>query len=349
MNIVFSTTRQWNPGDEFILMGAINLLKEYFGDFNPVIYNRNPQTRRARKYDVVKATDKLLGGEVIEKFLDNSVKDGMDLSFADLIVFAGSPEWRGRRVESLYKYAKDYNIPAIFLGIGTGGEFKFEDKSFSDLEREIFRKSKVITVRDHTTQNGLEGLDARYIPCPALLSAKKEREVKEVKKVGIMYATNKAVKNNNVSAETYEYIMSLYREFLVRYKDKYEIEFVAHYIDELPEFKKDFPNEIINYSYDSKDYIDIYGKFDLIIGTRVHGVGISASQGIPGIMLAHDFRADTVKGFKGELVKIGEDENVFFDTIDKLILEIENKSKDLITHKKEVKDIYLKLFKEKKL
>lgn len=30
MNIVFSTTRQWNPGDEFILLGTINLLQEYF-------------------------------------------------------------------------------------------------------------------------------------------------------------------------------------------------------------------------------------------------------------------------------------------------------------------------------
>ncbi len=349
MNIVFSTTRQWNPGDEFILMGAINLLKEYFGEFNPVIYNRNPQTRRARKYDVVKAIDKTLGGEVIEKFLDNSVKDGMDLSFADMIVFAGSPEWRGRRVKSLYEYAQKYNIPTIFLGIGTGGKFHFEDESFSDLEREIFKKSKVITVRDHTTQDGLSGLDARYIPCPALLSATKEREVKEVKKIGVMYATDKAVKNNNVSTETYEYIMSLYRELLDKYKGKYEIEFVAHYIDELPEFKNDFLGEKINYSYDSKDYVDIYGKFDLVIGTRVHGIGISASQGIPGVMLAHDFRADTVKGFKGELVKIGADKTVFFDAIEKIISDIENKSKELIEHKKEVKENYLQLFKEKKL
>lgn len=37
MNIIFATTRQWNPGDEFILLGCINLLNETLGEFNPII------------------------------------------------------------------------------------------------------------------------------------------------------------------------------------------------------------------------------------------------------------------------------------------------------------------------
>jgi len=74
-NVVFSTTRQWNPGDEFILMGCINLLKEYMGEFNPIIYNRHPQLRRSRKRDIIKMIDNLVGKDFIEKFLDNSVKE----------------------------------------------------------------------------------------------------------------------------------------------------------------------------------------------------------------------------------------------------------------------------------
>ena len=61
MNIVFSTTRQWNPGDEFILLGCINLLKKQLGEFNPIIFNRNPQIRRHRKFDLITALDDLLG------------------------------------------------------------------------------------------------------------------------------------------------------------------------------------------------------------------------------------------------------------------------------------------------
>ena len=44
INIVFSTTRQFNPGDEFILYGIINILHDVMKKkaFNSIIYNRNP-------------------------------------------------------------------------------------------------------------------------------------------------------------------------------------------------------------------------------------------------------------------------------------------------------------------
>ena len=127
MNIVFSTTRQWNPGDEFILLGTINLLQEYFEQqkdkgiknnfyFNPIIYNRNPQIRRARKRDFIKMIDNFLGKDFIEKFRDNSVKDRKPMDYTDLVVFAGSPDWIGRRLKKLYTEILNNKIPTIFLG-----------------------------------------------------------------------------------------------------------------------------------------------------------------------------------------------------------------------------------------
>ena len=44
-NIIYSATRQWNPGDEFILMGVESLIQEVFGSHNSILYNRNPQIR----------------------------------------------------------------------------------------------------------------------------------------------------------------------------------------------------------------------------------------------------------------------------------------------------------------
>ncbi|MBA1433147.1 MAG: hypothetical protein FAF04_06050 [Epsilonproteobacteria bacterium] len=118
MNIVFSTTRQWNPGDEFILLGCINLLHEIIDEFNPIIFNRNPQIRRSRKRDIIKLIDNLVGKDFIEKFLDNSVKERPHMDYADMVVFAGSPEWRGRRLTKLYQEINTYDIPTIFLGLG---------------------------------------------------------------------------------------------------------------------------------------------------------------------------------------------------------------------------------------
>ena len=76
-----------------------------------------------------------------------------------------------------------------------------------------------------------------------------------------------------------------------------------------------FPDIDINYSYDSKDYIDIYNKFDLVIGGRVHGIGMSASLGIPGIMIKHDSRSSTTDGFLATSINIGTSVNDIVEII----------------------------------
>ena len=45
---IFSTTRNYNPGDEFILFGIQNVLEEIIGPFNTVYYNRNPAVQNFR-------------------------------------------------------------------------------------------------------------------------------------------------------------------------------------------------------------------------------------------------------------------------------------------------------------
>ena len=52
LNIVFSATRQFNPGDEFILYGIMNLLHDVMENesFNAVIYNRNPDIKIGRAH-----------------------------------------------------------------------------------------------------------------------------------------------------------------------------------------------------------------------------------------------------------------------------------------------------------
>src|SRR5579872_6910260 len=45
LNVAFSTSRQWNPGDEAILFGVLNIFRSLRIEINPVIYNRNPDVR----------------------------------------------------------------------------------------------------------------------------------------------------------------------------------------------------------------------------------------------------------------------------------------------------------------
>ncbi|APX92958.1 hypothetical protein BWR19_08450 [Halomonas sp. 1513] len=344
MNIVFSTTRQWNPGDEFILMGCMNLLREHLGDFNPIIYNRNPQIRRARKFDIIKKIDNAFGKDFVEKFMDNSVKDRVPMDYADMVVFAGSPEWRGRRMVKLYDEIKAHNLPSVFLGLGTSGEFSFGDEHFTQVEQEVFKLAKLITTRDETAQRGLAPAGAIQLPCPALFSSKTESTVNSVKKIGLMYGTNSAVASNNVSDDTHQYMLDMYKKLIGDLGEDYQFEFVAHYIDELSTFEKDFPGQTLRYSYDAKDYLDIYASYDLVIGYRVHGIGISASMGIPGIMLAHDARAATVEGFKAEQVTIGTDYSTLREIILNSINNISDKSQALQSHKNATRKEYQELF-----
>ena len=119
------------------------------------------------------------------------------------------------------------------------------------------------------------------------------------------------------------------------------------YIDEIDKAKDEFPDIDINYSYDSKDYIDIYNKFDLVIGGRVHGIGMSASLGIPGIMIKHDSRSSTTDGFLATSINIGTSVNDIVEIIEAKSKNIENESKKLNEHKKETMSKYLEILKER--
>lgn len=342
-NVVYSTTRQWNPGDEFILMGTQYLMEKVIGKHNPIIYNRNPQTRRARKFDLIKAIDNLVGKDFVEKFLDNSVKDRPEMDYADMVVFAGSPEWRGRRMNKLYESINTYQLPSVFLGLGTSGPFSFSPEHFSAAEMPVFEKAKLITCRDEVCHAGLQSLGAHHLPCPALFSNPTYRKVTKVKKIGILYGTSSAVACNNVSDDTYQFMMRNYKAMIEQLSPEYEFEFIAHYIDELSDFKKDFPGHTLRYSFDAKDYRDIFAEYDLIVGYRVHGIGMCASMGTPGIMIAHDPRASTVKGFLADMVNLDCSTEDFMATVNAAIDEIADRSERLIAHRIATEQAYLEL------
>ena len=353
-NILISTTRQWNPGDEFIMLGSIHILEALLGsDFNPIIFNRNPNIRcgsrlrnssktvqRTYKWD----TASFKGKAIIEEYLnigqyDNSWKDGMNYSNIDCALFAGSPEWYGRRLKPMYRLIDIGNIPTFFLGLGAGDSVDF--KHSDPIVHQVLERARLITTRDRSTETLLREYGAKYLPCPALLAARTNRVVKEVKKIGLIYATNKALKGNNVSAAMHEYILNLYPEVMRRYC----CGLVCHYIDEIDQARKEFPDAEIYYSYDSKDYAEIYNNFDLVVGGRVHGIGMSASLGIPGVMIKHDSRSSTTDGFLAESVTVGDDNREVLDLIEKLSMQIEDESSRLVEHKKRVIDQYIELFK----
>ncbi|MEQ9298905.1 MAG: polysaccharide pyruvyl transferase family protein [Cyclobacteriaceae bacterium] len=340
LNIIFSTTRQWNPGDEFILMGCINILKK-ITDFNPIIYNKHPQIRYVigwkRKF-LNKVFRSLFRIPLFSPFLDNSIKPSSSGKAIDLVVFAGSPAWYGEPSRDLFQFILKYKVPTVFLGIGTGEVLDLN--SFKDYEKEVFKNADLILTRDNKTGNLLGQYNALHKPCPAIFSSKTMRKVDGVKKIGLIYATHKSPKDNRVSEEISSYIQGFYMRLVNEFSD-IQFEMVCHYIDELECVTEEFPDHTIHYSYDSADYIDIYNQYDFVIGTRVHGLGLSASLGIPGIMISHDLRSETVKGFLSVIMdsNIPIEENL--KSAKQAIDQAEEQSTLLAKHKSETEKFYL--------
>ncbi len=355
-NVLISTTRQWNPGDEFIMQGALNVLNhlDKFA-YNPIIYNRNPEIRggarfrnQTRNYSFTYKWDKanFKGKGIISEIFrignyDNSWKDDMRAENIDLALFAGSPEWYGNRLKNMYKVIKEADIPTIFLGLGAGSSEIFDPSE--SVVREVLSKALIITTRDKYTEKLLKEFDAIYVPCPAFLAAKSNRKVERVTKIGLIYATNETLKGNNVSKRMHDYLIPLYLQLAKEFR----VGIVCHYVDEIDKAIQELPGIDIYYSYDSKDYVDIYNQFDLVVGGRVHGIGISASLGIPGIMIKHDERSSTTDGFLAKSIQVGTDYQEVKALIQDMSAYIGRYSENLLEHKENVMQMYVNLLRDK--
>ena len=267
MNILISTTRMWNPGDEVIYLGVKHLLNQRFGRFTSVLWNRHPGIKPMRGN------------------YDNSF-DGSRHSITpfDYYVSAGGPEWLGPRVSEVYSCLLKAETSCIHLGIGTGkADVKLDKDAYS-----VFSKSSsLVTCRDQTTFNSLEGIVAadklHLLPCPSLFSfidRFKARETNVVKKVGLNYQGAKML-FNNVGDEAYRRCMQAYEKV----SKEFEFTVICNYVDDYNEAVQIFDPSLVRFSADISDFYEFFDEVDVVLGTRIHGCMGAISSGTPGYIL----------------------------------------------------------------
>lgn len=303
MRILYVTTRQWNPGDEFILRGVRNVLRAS-GVVEDVssIYNKSPQTtslfeswnfwKKPYYTSLASSVDFALN---ITHY-DNSFKRSHDIDLYDMVVFAGSPAWYGGRLRPIYKKLKHYNGKILFLGIGTPNK----PLNLSVDEKDVLGRSKVYSRNQELAENlrGL-GIEASYLPCPALLSSPFEREAPtELGLVGLGFNTTRSHRYQRMSEEKF----AAQRRIFDYMMERYNCEVIAHYSDELDHAAALYGADKVRYVYDAVEYPKLYSRYDFVISSRVHGCGVSSSAGVPNAAIAHDARGDTVVGFLSERV-----------------------------------------------
>ena len=302
--IIFSSTRGWNPGDEFILEGIRNVLRAAGVEFVEILYNRHPLVRtgfggdkllRGASFLLADNPDlqvkKLRSGKKI-MFMDNSFYP-VNERVADYIIFAGTPEWAGKRNRKLYKYALKHKIRGALLGVGLKNEI-------TDVEREYLSNYvDIIVTRDSESFEQLREFGAIKGVCPALFSADDVREVEALNRVGIVFQGT-GLWANSISMEIFDKLVPVYNQILSEFSGEIICHHFADYVRAVEVFGYGAP---IYYTSNWRDLLNRYRDFDLVIGTRLHGIGAASSWGIPGILIAHDDRTRDSSSFLEVIAK----------------------------------------------
>lgn len=346
-NIIFSTTRQWNPGDEIILKGVINLLESLQVEFNPLIFNRNPDIRSSfgiLQYREKADCDDVLWYYIKPSMFDNSVKPWTDYSMIDAIVFAGTPEWQGLKCRELYINAVRYHIPVYLIGIDDA--YWGED----DLVASVLRSAKFISIRNMEIKNSFvkKGFFPNYLPCPSIFASETVKKINQIRCIGLIYRgmDESVTYRNGWSQENYNIQKEFFDQIISKYKNQCRIIVICHYVDELNLAKEEFSEAEIRYSYNSEDYLKIYGVCDLVIGSRIHGIGLAASLGIPSIPIKYDERGGTIDGFYPDTQLFKNLNGI--EALERCFVHIREMNQELITYKNKVFEKYHILL-EKKL
>lgn len=270
MNIVISSTRQWNHGDEFIRDGVINLIEGLVGsEHNYLLWNRNPDL----------FVDGYQNDHLKTDFYTNSASKG-DLVGIDMVVFAGTPEWLGGPVRDLMDFLyQDPEIPALFIGIGAGRTLDYlsaEDQAV------LRRESTCIICRSENLDveiNSLLGIKkAIALACPALFVSRDMAQSQASKSAIIMQIDEDV--NHSIATDLVDEFLAL-----PQLHDK-TVDIICFYISEYRYMMKHQIN--CRYSFEARDYLGWLKGYRYVISTRLHGAIAALSTGTPAVLVASE-------------------------------------------------------------
>lgn len=295
MKVVISTTHKWNVGDSIIREGVKKLLKAKYGDdIEYISWNRNPDNQDG-KGDERHQRPGLIGNYFSSPEL---------IKYVDLVVLAGSPEFRGPPLRGLFQAAKDHNpnIPLLALGVGLG----YKDGTLDSLDQWIFSRSetKIITRSIETTEMlARYGIKSKALPCPALFAF--DPDIKPEGFFDSYWAQDGYAKPPETRGKTLLILQAPgtgWHEVPDRILDgvptneKPEFNECHHiltvHVKEFEYYSRLGYNP--RYAASPPEFARIVSQYDRVVSTRLHGAIGALSLGIPTIVVAQDdFRIKT--------------------------------------------------------
>lgn len=251
MNILISTTSNWNPGDDFIRFGVKNLLSEVYPETNYIHYDRNPD------YFIPGTGD--MGSDHKSNIMNNPI----DWHLIDLVVLAGSPEFLHGSLTPIYDgLVNNPHIP--LLAIGVGYSFEMDRLTISDNEKLVLgRDNTTIITRQYDLQEKLRELLGKHIyclPCPAVFASRYFPIHNG--KLAILQAPTGP---QGIDLEDYETTKEITQE------GNYDKAF--HYIEDLKHFRSGF------FTSEAKDLLNKITQYKTVVSNRLHGGIVALGSG----------------------------------------------------------------------
>ena len=159
MNIVYSQTKQWNPGDDLILDGIRSLIPE---NHTFIIFNRHPHINFKSRNG------------------DNSYCFGVGDDIIDHVIFAGSPEYQTSPNDDVYKLIDKTNVKFSYIGVGGRQHVN-----------RPFHKASVSICRDSAAAKMPNGM---MLPCPSIYANRNLDLTVKTKKEKVAFCFQTGVK-----------------------------------------------------------------------------------------------------------------------------------------------------------
>ncbi len=287
MRVLISTTLGHNPGDELIMDGVLSLLYSRFKSFDYVLYNRNP--------DLQEGGAKRLARTTVGNYQTNPV----DLSYIDMVVLAGSPEWTGAPMQSLYEAIDTKpSMPVLALGVGKGSE----DMAWTELDQRVLKRvNTFIVTRSLETSEELlfKGIGAKPLVCPAFFSSNAYGAARAKSLLQIVQAPG--TEWHEIDGRALEGMS--------------QADTLVLHPKELKYFNSLQPN--LYYAHSADRFRYHVAQYQMVLSTRLHGAIGALAQGIPSVVVTNgDYRIETAARMFGSILPVARN----FEEAHKILL-----------------------------
>lgn len=283
MNILISTTSGHNVGDIIIALGVKRLLQARYGDVQYFEYNRNP--------DLQEGPDRVQRAGLVGNYW---TPEANLLKHMDLVVLAGSPEWKNGPMQTLYQamMREAPALPLLVLGIGLGTQWG----TLTALDAVVLgRPETKITTRSVETTQMLDkyGIKSKALVCPALYAF--DNRARSAGQGTLLILQKPGFRWHEIKESCLEGLApaSQTDDILCLHVKEFE------YFSSLG-YKP-------RYAASPVEFSKIVSEYDRVVSTRLHGAIGALSLGIPAVVVSDgDFRIETCASMFGTFLPVAK-------------------------------------------